>query len=371
MKYVIFSLVLFAGMSIVSFGSDTDPCLTKCSDVRVGTNDSVVANILLTKAQVEIELTSSYIDDQENAIAVPNVEGQDVYLESSRSSQKYYCSQATDSLGKCTISNVPTEIDYMIKVNSWFSGIPLYYNLPYAEPTDILQQNEYRKIILFDVNLCDRPTPPPSYCDGSIVMKPFPECENSFWEFFPDPDGNCQKEKRSVCQNDGRATVVDGICEDSSAGAACQEGSCNQAKICSFSSPAPVDKPFFYPGDIVVLEGSNFEDEGGEVRIGDTRIFIDNNDSRPDFYWTDEKISFVLPYGTQTGTIGVRPLGYDYVKAIDPGTKEWYFVKRTDPNTDLSYKIPIYCLGGVIQIADVSGLQIDGSSDVNVSVSGG
>jgi hypothetical protein len=345
-------------------------CNTQCGAVSVLPNSSVEVNLTLQVAEVEVILEETTVgnEDQKKIINPIGITANDIYLQTP-GGNKIFCENAPDTAGKCVIKEIPTGPRYNLIVEPWSADLE-YLNLPYSRAVDINNQRQSFSVVLLRTNQCEveAGTPPPAYCSGEILREPaYCDPNTEIWIYSDARD--CRISQKRICP-DGLATILDGYCQNDLSGAVCAQSSCDGYQICSFSTPTPSDleRNYFLPGDKLEITGSNFGVAGGEVRIGSSRIFIDQEETRPDFSWSNNLITLILPYTVSSGEIGVRPHGYDYHKVLT--ATGWEYAVEQDPATGQSFKIPIYCRGGSVNVAEFSLLEVDGVAEHSVSVSG-
>ncbi len=374
-----FKIVVLISMLMVAYVSYADDYYSK-KIIKVSPDTETIVDLQLRESTVYVYLKQAELSDQETKEVYyhSDIQGSDIYLETA-DGERYVCENAPEaSNGKCKIDRVPMAVNYTLVVKNWVTGSSEFINVPYAKTVNVNDITQNLEVLFLKVNICDATAddPPPEYCSGDILRAPlYCDTDQKKWVFKDSAD--CRLSQRKVC-HDGDQTVLDGRCLDKQGGAVCMEPDCDEydQTLCSFSTPTSeklYDRPYFLPGDKVSIEGENFGDEGGEIRVtgdNDLRLFIADNDTRDDFVWSDTKISFVLPPNATAGEIGVRPKGYEYKKIIT-STGDWDYATVSDPSTGTKYKIPVYCKAGQLNIAEFTELVIDGESELNVSVSGG
>lgn len=359
-------------LALAQIVATPNPCIGTCTDVPTASNQTTTANIFLADYSIEITVLEDSVATTE-LTPVTSIPGSNVYVKIGTTT--YPCSSATDSNGTCTVPNVPSGFagSYEIGIDNWLAT-PSHDNVPFSlTGLDFDTGPHEVSVTLFRNSACNVDDPPPKICSGDIILTAT-ACDETD-PMFPDgrwifTESDCRDQAAVVCP--GGTGVIEGTCVYTTSGVATceadQDDCDDEFPLCNFSQPYNTEHPqgYYENGDVVTLTGQNFGTEGGEVRIGDVKIFIAPNDPNPDFVWTDTQIKFILPPEARTATIGVRPMGYEYQVGLDAAGNVVYIV---DAN---GFLIPIYCYGGLIKIRDFEDLTIpEEFLEINVSVTGG
>lgn len=328
-----------------------NPCIGTCVDVQTESNTVTEANIYLAEYAIEITVKEQAVAAT-TSTPVVGIPAEKVYVRIG--TNKFYCQNPTNSQGKCTAMGVPSGFDglYEIVIDSWQSPV-LHDNVPFLTSNLAFDTNPHNFIAtLFLKSSCDE-GPPPARCNGDFLQSATtcdetdPAFPDGSWN-YSNPGLDCRTQEAVVCP--GNRGVIQGSCEQPSGElASCNANAADCAleyPICNFSQPYNVNHPqgFFKNGDVVTLTGQNFGTQGGEVRIGDVKIFIAPNNPNPNFSWTNTQIRFIVPSEARSGNIGVRPLGYEFQVGLNQNGQSTYIIDNN------GLFIPVYCFGGLIKI---------------------
>lgn len=368
------AILLFFGIQNAQADSvhQPNPCSGVCTDVQAQAHSTTTANIHLGLIDITVTIEESLLGASTTS-PIPGIPPDKIFVRVD--DEKFICSQSTDINGRCTINDVPSGFDgnYTFRVDNFLQN-PKFDNLPFQIEDlrfDSDPSSRDIKVTLFELSVCDQ-VAPKARCSGDFLQNPEqcieddPDFPNGFFQ-FSSPGLDCGLLKARVCP--GEIAIARGTCQinEDSGNAECVEGSCDEFQLCTLTTPFNDNHPdgFFETGDVVEIIGSNFTNDGGEVRIGNTRIFIDPNDPRPEFTWTDNLIRFILPAEARTGLIGIRPLGYGFKVGLDSFGETIFLVDEE------GFLIPVFCLGGIIKIQEFDDLEIISETpEINVSVSG-